>query len=208
MLDSLTFEQVRLVVIVYSSAIIPMFAIPILHHRKLIPSWVLPFYIKAFFLCLIGWEIWFNYGLVAGDSVNVRRADILNQIIPLHINGLLNSLADAGSICCGTLLVVWLVMGRDDSIYRQWNWRVFSLLLVIFLGQNIVVEMFLYHDQLADGKALSWAPLSPAGQWFNPTLWEFQGRSIMLASQLPWLIATPLIYWGLIRSFNAPQRAV
>jgi hypothetical protein len=43
MLDSLTFEQVRLVVIVYSSAIIPMFAIPILHHRKLIPSWVLPF---------------------------------------------------------------------------------------------------------------------------------------------------------------------
>ena len=91
MFDGLTFEQLRLVVIVYSSAIIPLLAIPILHHRKLIPSWVLPFYIKTFFLCLIGWEIWFNYGLVAGDSVNVRRADILNQIIPVHINGLLNS---------------------------------------------------------------------------------------------------------------------
>ena len=207
MFDGLTFEQLRLVVIVYSSALIPLVAIPVLHHRKRIPSWVLPFYIKAFLLCLIGWEIWFNYGLVAGDSVNVRRAAVLNQMIPLHINGLLNSLADAGAICCGTLLVVWLAMGRQDFVYRQWSWRVFSLLLVIFLGQNIMVEMFLYHDQLANGKVLSWAPLSPLGQLFNPVLWEFQGRSIMLASQLPWLIATPLIYWGLIRSFKSPQRA-
>jgi hypothetical protein len=207
MFDGLTFEQLRLVVIVYSSAIIPLLAIPILHHRKLIPSWVLSFYIKTFFLCLIGWEIWFNYGLVAGDSVNIRRADVLNQMIPLHINGLLNSLADAGTICCGTLLVVWLAMGRQDFVYRQWSWKVFSLLLVVFLGQNIMVEMFLYHDQLADGKVLSWAPLSPLGHWFNIVLWEFQGRSIMLASQLPWLIATPLIYGGLIRSFKSPQLA-
>jgi len=207
MFDGLTFEQLRLVVIVYSSAIIPLLAIPILHHQKLIPSWVLPFYIKTFFLCLIGWEIWFNYGLVAGDSVNIRRADVLNQMIPLHINGLLNSLADAGTICCGTLLVVWLAMGRQDFVYRQWSWKVFSLLLVVFLGQNIMVEMFLYHDQLADGKVLSWAPLSPLGHWFNIVLWEFQGRSIMLASQLPWLIATPLIYGGLIRSFKSPQLA-
>ena len=207
MFDGLTFEQLRLVVIVYSSAIIPLLAIPIFHHRKLIPSWVLPFYIKAFFLCLIGWEIWFNYGLVAGDSVNIRRADVLNQMIPLHINGLLNSLADAGTICCGTLLVVWLAMGRQDFVYRQWSWKVFSLLLVVFVGENIMVEMFLYHDQLADGTVLSWAPLSPTGPWFNPVLWEFQGRSIMLASQLPWLIATPLIYGGLIRSFKSPQLA-
>ena len=207
MFDGLTFEQLRLVVIVYSSAIIPLLAIPIFHHRKLIPSWVLPFYIKVFFLCLIGWEIWFNYGLVAGDSVNIRRADVLNQMIPLHINGLLNSLADAGTICCGSLLVVWLAMGRQDFVYRQWSWRVFSLLLVVFLGENIMVEMFLYHDQLGDGTVLSWAPLSPLGPWFNPVLWEFQGRSIRLASQLPWLIATPLIYGGLIRSFKSPQRA-
>ena len=207
MFDGLTFEQLRLVAIVYSSAIIPLLAIPILHHRKLTPSWVLPFYIKTFFLCLIGWEIWFNYGLVAGDSVNIRRADVLNQMIPLHINGLLNSLADAGTICCGTLLVVWLAMGRQDFVYRQWSWKVFSLLLVVFLGQNIMVEMFLYHDQLADGKVLSWAPLSPLGHWFNIVLWEFQGRSVTLASQLPWLIATPLIYGGLIRSFKSPQLA-
>ena len=48
--------------------------------------------------------------------------------------------------------------------------EVFSLLLVIFLGQNIMVEMFLYHDQLANGKVLSWAPLSPSGQLVQPCL--------------------------------------
>ena len=205
--DLLTYEQLRLVIVIYISALLPAAIIPLLHKRKLIPAWVLPFYLTMFVVCALGWELWFNYGLVAGDSVNVRRADVLNQMIPLHINGLLNSLADAGAICCGTLLVVWLAMGRQDFVYRQWSWRVFSLLLVIFLGQNIMVEMFLYHDQLANGKVLSWAPLSPVGQLFNPVLWEFQGRSIMLASQLPWLIATPLIYWGLIRSFKSPQRA-
>jgi len=202
MVDGLTFEQLRLVIIVYSSAILPMFAIPILHYQKMIPTWVLHFYIKMFFVCALGWELWFNYGLVAGDSVNVRRADVLNQMIPLHVNGLLNSLADAGAICCGGLLVVWLAMGRKDSTYRQWNWATFGLLLLVFLGQNILVEMFLYHDQLAVGKSLSWAPLSPAGHWFNPVLWEFQGRSIMFASQLPWLLLAPLIYWGLIKSLK------
>ncbi|MBT6115116.1 MAG: hypothetical protein HOH41_05325, partial [Porticoccaceae bacterium] len=156
-------------------------------------------YGAMFVVCALGWELWFNYGLVAGDSVSVRRVDILNQMIPLHINGLLNSLADAGTICCGGLLLVWLLMGRGDSVYREWNWRVFSLLMVIFIGQNIFVEMFLYHDQLADGKHLSWAPLSPLGMWFDPILFQFNDRSIRLSSQLPWLILTPLLYLGLIR---------
>ena len=202
MVDGLTFEQLRLVVVVYSSAIIPMLAIPTLHYQKKIPTWVLHFYIKMFFVCALGWELWFNYGLVAGDSVNVRRADVLNQMIPLHLNGLLNSLADAGAICCGGLFVVWLAMGRKDSTYRQWSWPTFGLLLLVFVGQNVLVEIFLYHDQLAVGKSLSWAPLSPAGQWFNPVLGEFQGRSIMFASQLPWLLLTPLVYWGLIKSLK------
>ncbi|MDG1079287.1 MAG: hypothetical protein P8P12_04040 [Porticoccaceae bacterium] len=198
-MDLLSFEQLRLVIVVYLSALMPLILIPILHRQKLIPSWVLRFYGAMFVVCALGWELWFNYGLVAGDSVSVRRVDILNQMIPLHINGLLNSLADAGTICCGGLLLVWLLMGRGDSVYREWNWRVFSLLMVIFIGQNIFVEMFLYRDQLADGKHLSWAPLSPLGMWFDPILFQFNDRSIRLSSQLPWLILTPLLYLGLIR---------
>ena len=201
-LEHLTFEQLRLVIVVYTSALVPLLLIPILHWRKLIPAWVLPFYVTVFIVCAIGWELWFNYGLVAGDSVNIRRAEVLNQMIPLHINGLLNSLADAGTICCGTLLLVWLLMGRQSSIYRQWHWSVFVLLGTIFIGQNIMVEMFLYHDQLAEGTRLSWAPLSPLGPWFDPILFEFNDRTIRLSSQLPWLLMTPLIYGGLIKTLN------
>ena len=201
-LEHLTFEQLRLVIVVYTSALVPLLLIPILHWRKLIPAWVLPFYVTVFIVCAIGWELWFNYGLVAGDSVNIRRAEVLNQTIPLHINGLLNSLADAGTICCGTLLLVWLLMGRQSSIYRQWHWSVFVLLGTIFIGQNIMVEMFLYHDQLAEGTRLSWAPLSPLGPWFDPILFEFNDRTIRLSSQLPWLLMTPLIYGGLIKTLN------
>ena len=201
-LEHLTFEQLRLVIVVYTSALVPLLLIPILHWRKLIPAWVLPFYVTVFIVCAIGWELWFNYGLVAGDSVNIRRAEVLNQMIPLHFNGLLNSLADAGTICCGTLLLVWLLMGRQSSTYRQWRWSVFVLLGTIFIGQNIMVEMFLYHDQLAKGTRLSWAPLSPLGPWFDPILFEFNDRTIRLSSQLPWLLMTPLIYGGLIKTLN------
>ena len=66
------------------------------------------------------------------------------------------------------------------------------------LGQNIGVEMFLYHDQLAVGKPLSWAPLAPTGPWWNPLLFEFNGRTITLQGQLPWLLAPWLIYGGVI----------
>ncbi|MFT7267727.1 MAG: hypothetical protein ACI9LL_001106, partial [Porticoccus sp.] len=44
-MDILTFEQIRLVVVVYCSALLPLILIPTLHIRKSIPAWVLPFYI-------------------------------------------------------------------------------------------------------------------------------------------------------------------
>ena len=71
-----------------------------------------------------------------------------------------------------------------------------------FLGQNVFVEMFLYHDQLAEGKPLSWAPLAPTGPWLNPTLFEFNGRTITLQGQVPWLLMTPLFCGALIAYFR------
>ena len=140
-MDALTFEQLRLVIVVYSSSIIPLVLIPILHVRNLIPKWVLPFYIRLFFICAIGWEIWFNYGSVAGDSVGVRRADILNQLIPVHLNWVLNSLADAGAICCGGLLLAWLILGRKSEGFKTWRWNVLGRRLVGCRGQNMIGEM-------------------------------------------------------------------
>ena len=63
-----------------------------------------------------------------------------------------------------------------------------------FVGQNILVELFLYYAQLAAGKPLSWAPLAPTGPWLNPTLLEFRDRTITLQGQVPWLLMAPLFY--------------
>ena len=51
-----------------------------------------------FKISAVGWEVWITYGLVGGDSVDLRRPEILNKMIPRDINWLVNSLGD-GSIC-------------------------------------------------------------------------------------------------------------
>ena len=95
-----------------------------------------------------------------------------------------------------------MCFGDPVVVFRRWHWGAFVLLLTWFLAQNILVEMFLYHDQLAEGMSLSWAPLAPTGPWFNPTLFEFNDRTITLQGQLPWLIATPLFCGALILYFR------
>jgi hypothetical protein len=197
-----TFEQIRVTVVVYTSALIPLVVVPLLARRKAIPPWVPSVYIASFIVCALGWELWFTYGWVAGDPVNVRRAAALSAMIPMHANWLLNSLADAGTICLGGLYLVWRFTGRDLDVFRRWDWKAFAIFALWFLGQNIFVEMFLYHDQLAEGKALSWAPLVPTGPWINPTLFQFRDRTITFQGQVAWLVMTPLFYAALIAYLN------
>ena len=117
--------------------------------------------------------------------MNIRRSEALNQWIPLHINWLLNSMADAGTISLGGLWLMWKFSGKNNQVFQVWNWSAFSILFIWCITQNIFVELFLYHDQLSEGKSLSWAPLAPTGQFFNPLLFEFNERSVMLQTQLP-----------------------
>jgi hypothetical protein len=58
--------------------------------------------------------------------------------------------------------------------------------------------MFLYHDQLAERKPLSWAPPVPTGPWVNPTLFEFNDRTITLQGQVSWLLMAPLFYGAVV----------
>jgi len=197
-MEGATFEHIRVATIVYVSSLGPLILIPILRLRRKIPAWVPVVYVASFVVCALGWELWFTYGWVAGEPVHLRRAAPLNAMIPTHVNWLLNSLADAGSICLGGLLLVWRAFGRNGGVFRRWHWGAFALLLAWFIGQNVFVEMFLYHDQLAVGKPISWAPLAPTGPWFNPTLFEFRDRTITLQGQIPWLLMGPLFYAALI----------
>ncbi len=197
-LTSLTFEQLRLIVVVYTSSLVPLILIPYLTLKKVIPSWIPIVYIGSFLSCAIGWELWFTYGWIGGINVDLRREPILSILIPIHINWLLNSLADAGTICLGGLFITWKLMKKNSRIFFKWHWATFFCLLFIFVFQNILVEMFLYHDQLSVGKPLSWAPLTPFGPWFNPVLFTFNNRSISFQSQTPWLLMTPIFYKTLI----------
>ena len=194
----MTFEYLRVIVVVYTSALLPLVIVPWLYRHGRLPSWVFAAYLGSFLLCALGWELWFTYGLWAGDPVDVRRSEVLTQFIPIHINWLMNSLADAGSITLVGLWFMWLSNGRRSEVFQSWHWWPFTVFMIWALGQNILVEMFLYHDQLAVGKPLSWAPLAPSGPWWNPLLFEFNGRTITFQGQVPWLLAPWMIYGGII----------
>ena len=163
-------------------------------------------YILSFLICSLGWELWFTFGWFEGDPVDERRSNILNLAIPKNINWLLNSLGDAGTICIGGLWLTWVLTGRCLSIFENWEWKAFFILLFWCLSQNIFVEMFLYYDQLSATKQLSWAPFAPTGPWINPVLFHFDDRTIRLQSQIPWLIMTPLLYAISIYSYRKQRK--
>ena len=188
----MSLEELRVITIVYVSALAPL--IIYFYKKNSIPLWVPSIYLGSFLICSLSWELWFTYGWIDGDPVNVRRSEVLNTWIPMHLNWLLNSLADAGAISMGGLWLMWKYSKQNIQVFQQWNWGAFSILLIWCITQNLFVELFLYHDQLSEGKSLSWAPLAPTGQFFNPLLFEFNGRSVMFQTQLPWLIMAPILY--------------
>ena len=188
----MSLEELRVITIVYVSALAPL--IIYFYKKDSIPLWVPSIYLGSFLICSLTWELWFTYGWIDGDPVNVRRSEVLNTWIPMHLNWLLNSLADAGTISMGGLWLMWKFSKQNIQVFEQWNWGAFSILLIWCITQNLFVELFLYHDQLSEGKSLSWAPLAPTGQFFNPLLFEFNGRSVMFQTQLPWLIMAPILY--------------
>lgn len=185
-------EEFRVILVVYISAVLPIFIY--LKNKSNLPFWVPTIYLSSFIVCAIGWELWFTYGWIDGDSVSIRRSEALNYWLPIHINWLMNSLADAGTITLGGLWLMWRFTGKNLNIFTYWNWKAFSIFMVWCIAQNILVEIFLYHDQLSIGKDLSWAPLSPLGPYINPLLLEFNNRSLMLQTQIPWIILPAFIY--------------
>ena len=196
----MSFEEIRFIFVVYASSMLPI--ILFIKYRSKLPNWVSIIYVGSFIVCALGWEIWFTYGLINGESVIERRADLLNQWIPLHLNWILNSLADAGTVCLGGLYLMWVLNNKEQSIFLKWRWGPFLILLAWCIGQNLLVELFLYYDQLSEGKNLSWAPLIPTGNIYNPLIFEFNGRSVMFQTQLPWIILPPFLYMAVIKLAN------
>jgi hypothetical protein len=196
----MSFEEIRVITIVYLAVLLPL--VIYFTNKSKIPSWIPSFYIVSIVVCALGWELWFTYGWLDGDAVNIRRSEALNTWLPKNINWLMNSIGDAGAVLCGGVWLMWITHKKDPIVFKKWKWSAFSIFLIWCIGQNILVEMFVYHDQLADDKLLSWAPLSPFGPYFNPILFEFNDRSIMLQSQMPWLILPWFFYRTIINLNN------
>ena len=117
-MEELTTQQVLESVLIYSLATVPWLLLVVATVKKKCGGWVLRTVIicslvckkldklsieyDSFEICGGGWEVWFNYGIWAGDPVDQRRPKPLNTIMPKQINWILNS-PDDGSICmvCG-----------------------------------------------------------------------------------------------------------
>ena len=196
----MSFEEIRVITIVYLAVLLPLLIY--FTNKSKLPSWIPSFYIVSLVVCALGWELWFTYGWLDGDAVNIRRSEALNTWLPKDINWLMNSMADAGAVLCGGVWLMWITHKKDSIVFKKWKWSAFSIFFIWCVSQNILVEMFLYHDQLADDKLISWAPLSPFGPYFNPILFEFNDRSIMLQSQIPWLIIPWFFYRTIINLNN------
>tara|TARA_B110000438_G_C15757922_1_gene625967 strand:+ start:210 stop:842 length:633 start_codon:yes stop_codon:yes gene_type:complete len=190
----MSLDELRIIIVVYISALAPILIMLGLYRKDQLPRSIIKIYLSTFLVCALGWELWFTYGLYAGDPVDLRRSEILNLYIPKNINWLMNSLADAGTISLGGILITGKILGLGRAVFNRWNLAAFIILLAWCIGQNILVEMFLYFDQLSVGKDLSWAPLAPTGPWLNPVLFQFNDRTITLHGQIPWLLMTPILY--------------
>ena len=82
----MTFEELRVVVVVYITAIVPIIILFNLYLKNQLSQSILKIYLSSFLICALGWELWFTYGLYAGDPVDLRRSEVLNQFLSLiHI---------------------------------------------------------------------------------------------------------------------------
>jgi len=198
----LSSAQQSTVISLYLFSVFPAAIVIALYLAGKFPRWLMATYIGTFIACAIGWELWISYGLAGGMDVISRRPDVMNSVIPLHINWLLNSLGDAGPVGLSGALLVWLAYGRKNTAFTQWRWGAFSILLTWFIAQNLYVELYMYQAQLAEGLPISWAPLMPTGTWYNPVVFTLDGRIAQLQTQLPWLLMTPIYYALLLKCYK------
>jgi hypothetical protein len=186
--------------VIYSVSILPTLFILVLYFKKVLPLWVMKVYLLSFLICVFGWEMWYTYGWVDGDHVNLRRSDDLNRILPVQINWVLNSLYDA-ALCLSGLFWVWLAGGKTLRLFDRMNIWVFLILFLVFVGQNVFVELVIYKDQLTTDHNLSWAPLSP--KWLD-TITVF-GATLKFNVQMTWVFMVPIFFF-LVRYFKPKNK--
>ena len=109
------------------------------------------------FIVCAGWD-YSHISLI--NAIHMKEELRPWQWIPLH---LLFSIQD--------FTKMWVLNNREQSIFLKWHWSSFLILLAWCIGQNLLVELFLYYDQLGE-------------EIYNPLIFEFNGRSVMFQTHL------------------------
>eukprot|EP00466_Bigelowiella_natans_P020610 jgi/Bigna1/134354/aug1.24_g9062 len=182
-------DDVLTIFVIYTLALVPIPLLIIQFTFRPGLRWISAVYGYSVFLCAVGWEIWWTFGILNGDPVNVRReSKTLNKFIPQSINWLVNSLADGTVTLLGILLL---------SLYRAKPLAKFSLidffvLYIWFNFQDILASALLFANQLDTG-TLSLAPFAPFHVTWNPVAMI---GPVAVNIELPWLISPFFWYPG------------
>mgnify|MGYP003301231368 CR=1 FL=1 len=112
----MSFEEIRVITVVYVAVFLPL--IIYIKNKSKLPGWVPSFYIVGVVVCALGWELWFTYGWVDGDPVDVRRSEALNIWLPKNINWLMNSMGDAGTVLLGGVWLMWISHKKDERVFN------------------------------------------------------------------------------------------
>ena len=105
----------RRTLVVYLSAMAPIILALYLIYKNQMKKWIAFTLLSSFLIAAFGWELWVNYGLLNGDEVTLRRSEALSCAIPLHVNWLVNSLADTGIVWFAIILVYWLFPKKAEN---------------------------------------------------------------------------------------------
>jgi len=144
--------------IIYSVSVLPTILIITLYYKKVLPLWVMKVYVMSFLICAFGWEIWYTYGWVDGDHVNLRRTDYLNRAIPAHVNWIVNSLYDA-AICLTGLLWVWLAGGKTLRLFHSIN--VWVIVILFLLSPKWIDTITLFGATMKFHVQMTWVLMVP-----------------------------------------------
>ena len=99
----------RRVILVYTVSLSPFILFAYLTYKEKMKKWVTYTIISSFFIAMIGWEIWLNFGLLDGQPVDSRRSVALSCAIPSSINWITNSLGDVAIVWFGIILLLSLI---------------------------------------------------------------------------------------------------
>ena len=77
----MSYEEIRVIVIVYFAFLLPLLIFVL--NKSVLPKWVSTLYLIAVIICALGWELWFTFGWIDGDAVDIRFANF--SLTPLLV---------------------------------------------------------------------------------------------------------------------------